>query len=36
MDFLFTLILLSLVLAMWDLLRRWLFSSSDLEDRGED
>ena len=36
MDFIFALIFISLALAMWDLLRRWLFSSSDLEDRGED
>jgi hypothetical protein len=34
MDFIFTLIGISFVLALFDLARRWLFSASDLDDLG--
>jgi hypothetical protein len=33
MDFIYALILISLFLAMWDLAKRWLFASSDLDDQ---
>lgn len=36
MDFLFTLIFLSLFMAMWNLMKKWLFSSADLSDREDD